>query len=154
MYKVLHIGDKDYKLEYSFEAAMYGECVKAMMNVLKLMGGGNDADIILGMADLPKTTIIVFYAGLLEHHGMEGDRSVPNIATAKSLARQYITEQGEECSFYTLMTVCTDQMGEDGFFKLVGLDTLMATEEQSEETMPAPKEPQDHKKRTRKTSAK
>lgn len=153
MYKLLNIDGKDYKLEYSFEASLYGECVKAMMNVMQLMGGGNDADIIEGMADLPRTTIIVFYAGLLEHHGIEGDNSVPNFATAKQLARQYILEQGENGSFYDLLTICSDQMGEDGFFKLVGLDTLMATD-QTEETAPTPKAPQDHKRKTRKSTAK
>ena len=40
MYKVLKIGDKDYKLEYGIEASLFDDCVKSVMNMLVSTSGG------------------------------------------------------------------------------------------------------------------
>lgn len=155
MYGTVKIGGKEYKLEYSFEASMYSDCVTAMITILQNMGSGDPHDIIESMGDLPRTAVTLFYAGLLEHHGIEGDNTVRNMADAKRLAKQYILEQGENGNFYTLLTLCVDQMGEDGFFKLVGLEELMSEDQTEEEIMPKPiPQPQDHKKKTRKATEK
>lgn len=153
MYSILKIGDKEYKLEFSFEASMYSDCVSSVMKILSGMSESDAESVISSMADLPKTAVTLLYAGLLEHHGYEGDRAVPDKRTAKALAKQWILEQGEEGNFYALMKLCIDQMGEDGFFKLTGLEDMMSPTEDEEEK-PVPKTPQDHKKKTRKATEK
>lgn len=154
MYQIIKIGGKDYKFEYSFEASMYSECVQAVMKIMTQMTNAEDFEaLITGMGDLPKTALTCFYAGLLEHHGIEGDNAVPDIHTAKLLAKQWILEKGEDGNFYELLTLCIDQMGEDGFFKLVGLETILNPTEEEEQPK-APKAPQDHKGKTRKATEK
>lgn len=144
MYKVIKIDGTDYKLEYSFEAALYEDCTEAVLNIFNLMSDGDSPEsIIKGMSNVPQTAITLFYAGLLEHHGDE----VRSIADAKKLAIAHIKSMDGDGSFYGLLKECIDQMGEDGFFKLVGLDELMSPEE---EPIQMPKTPQDHKPKTRK----
>lgn len=152
MYKIITIGKKDYKLEYSIEASLYGDCVSKLTGMLadiEIGGENNDVKSVLsGMSSLPQTTLTIFYAGLMENHGdhPNGDGSVPDIYSAKQLMAQYLREHAEddEGNFYSLMNLCINQMAEDGFFKLVGLDKIMQS--------PSPKKrvaktPQDHLKK-------
>ena len=143
MYSIVKIGGKEYKLEFSFEASMYSDCVSSVMNILGGLSGDDMRTQIASMSDIPKTAVTLLYAGLLEHHGEE-----LNLKDAKMLARQWILEQGEDGNFYALLKLCIDQMGEDGFFKLTGLEDMLTQEE--EEAKPAPKTPQDHKRKTTK----
>ena len=142
MYSIVKIGGKEYKLEFSFEASMYSDCVSSVMSVLGGLSGDDIRTQISSMSDIPKTAVTLLYAGLLEHHGDE-----LNFNDAKMLARQWILEQGEDGNFYALLKLCIDQMGEDGFFKLTGLEDML---NQEEEAKPAPKTPQDHKRKTTK----
>lgn len=142
MYSILKIGGKEYKLEFTFEASMYSDCVSSVMNILGGLSGDDIRTQIASMSDIPKTAVTLLYAGLLEHHGEE-----INLKDAKMLARQWILEQGEDGNFYALLKMCIDQMGEDGFFKLTGLEDML---NQGEEAKPAPKTPQDHKRKTAK----
>lgn len=143
MYKLLSINGKEYKLEYSVEAALYGDCVSKISKLMLGMNFAeekNDLRIMLdGFSDIPEIAVTVFYAGLIEAHGThpDGDGSVPDIYTAKKLAFEYIKENkdNENGSFYGIMRMCIDQMGEDGFFKLVGLnDMLEVTAEEKNQT--------------------
>lgn len=148
MYSILKIGDKEYKLEFSFEASMYSDCVNSVMRILRGLSDDEMENQIAGMSDIPKTAVTLLYAGLLEYP----ENGVPNLQTAKQLAKQWILEQGEDGNFYDLLRLCVDQMGEDGFFKLTGLESMMNPTE--EEEKPVPKTPQDHKKKVRKTTEK
>lgn len=132
MYKVLNIGGNDYKLEYSIEASLYADCISELTNILTDVGvAGVQKDvkkIISGIANVPKTALAMFYAGLMEAHGTHpgGDGKVPDINTAKKLISQYIKEHSEDGTgnFYSIMQMLIAQMEEDGFFKLIGLETL------------------------------
>ena len=57
----------------------------------------------------------------------DGDGSVPDIQTAKHLIAQYLKEHSEDDTgnFFGIMQMCIEQMGEDGFFKLTGLEGMM-----------------------------
>lgn len=152
MYKILNIGGQDYKLEFSVEASLYADCVSSLTGIMtdiEIAGSENDIKKVLsGISNIPQTTLTIFYAGLMEHHGThsEGDGKVPDIATAKRLISQYIKEHNEDDSgnFYGIMQMCIGQMGEDGFFKLVGLEAMMNS---MMENQKRPKKvPQDHKK--------
>lgn len=148
MYKVLNIGGQDYKLEFSVEASLYADCVSELTNILTDVGiAGIQKDvkmIISGISNVPKATLSMFYAGLMEAHGThpDGDGKVPDINTAKKLITQYIKEHSEDGlgNFYNIMQMLIAQMEEDGFFKLIGLETL------TEMMMDASKKPKDHKK--------
>ncbi|MCB7336327.1 hypothetical protein LI010_19930 [Enterocloster aldenensis] len=161
MYKVMKIGGKDYKIEFAVEAALYDGCISATM---ELIGGIAIAasekeikGIIAGMANIPQTALTLFYAGLMEHHGDSGDRTVLQIADAKQLIIQYFKEHPGD-SFYDVMNLMMDQMGEDGFFERVGLEKMMEKyfpEAMVEkDTKAVATIPQDHKSKTKKASGK
>lgn len=152
MYKVLNIGGQDYKLEFSIEASLYADCVSELTNILTDVGIAgiqkNVKMIISGISNVPKATLSMFYAGLMEAHGThpDGDGKVPDINTAKKLITQYIKEHSEDGlgNFYSIMQMLIAQMEEDGFFNLIGLETL------TEKMMDASKKPKENKKASEK----
>lgn len=128
MYKVLTIKNKDYRLEYTIEASLYSDCVREVSDIfMKLETESSAEDIIAKMADIPMSTLNIFYSGLLEHHGPEGDGSVKGLHDAKILAKELLKE-GK--SWMDILSMCLEQMGEDGFFKLIG---VIPTEEEIKE---------------------
>ena len=154
----LTIGNENYKIEYTIEASLCNECTEKITNLLtEIQTAENKEDIkkyISSIADIPQTTLSMFYAGLLEHHGEDGDRKVTSKSNAKKLIKQYIKEHenDEAGSFYGVMTMLIEQMGNDGFFKLIGLEQMMKDSETNEQK--TPKKPQDHKKKATKTTDK
>ena len=134
MYKVLRIGGRDYKMEYSVEASLYADCTSSLtglMTEIQIAGENKDIrKVISEISNIPQTALTIFYAGLMEHHGLhpDGDGTVPDIQTAKRLIVQYLKEHSEDDAgnFYSIMQMCIEQMGEDGFFKLTGLKGMMS----------------------------
>lgn len=138
MYKLLKIGEEDYKLEYSIEASLYADCLTSVTDIMNdISAAESSADVkqlFSGLANIPATTLTMFYAGLLEAHGPEGDGRVCSIADAKKLLAKYLKEHKDDKlgSFYGVMTICVEQMKEDDFFGLTGLNemfTIPAEEE-------------------------
>ena len=145
MYKVLPIDGKDWKIEYSIEASLYGECTEKLIEFMQTIAGGADElpenatseqitaarknfikEKISGICDITNTALTMFYAGLLEHHGPEGDRSVMSKKDAKQLVRKYFAEHVDDGTgnFYDLLQLLMEQMGEDGFFKMTGVEKI------------------------------
>lgn len=149
MYKVLNIDGQEYKLEYSIEASLYADCVSNLTCLMADIGMAEDnkdvKGILHGMSNVPQTALVLFYAGLMEAHGRHsnGDGRVPDLETAKRLIAKYIKEKAdtEDGNFYSIMEMCINQMTEDGFFKLVGLDRVIQAGKAKTK-----KVPQDHKK--------
>lgn len=133
MYKILRISGKDYKLEYSIEASLYADCTASLTGLMtEIQIAGEDKNVkkvVSEISNIPQTTLTIFYAGLMEHHGAhpDGDGSVPDIQTAKYLIAQYLKEHSDDetGNFFGIMQMCIEQMGEDGFFKLTGLEGMM-----------------------------
>lgn len=150
MYKVLTIGGEDYKFEFSIEASLYHECIEKITGLMFDIDAGSTSNdikqLLAGVSDIPGTAVICFYAGLLEHHGTdEGDGKVKNLGDAKRLAVKLLRDDNSEIdNWYDLFSLCVEQMGEDGFFDLVGLGGMLGTEKKE------PKKPQDHKKKVTK----
>ena len=144
---MIDIGGKEYEIEFTVEASLYNECTEKvaglMIEISEAQEKENIRSVISSMSDIPQTTLTMFYAGLLEHHGEDGDKSVLSKSDAKKLIKQYFKEHHDEESgnFYGFMEMLIEQMGEDGFFKQVG---LIQGAEQAEKTLKAP---QDHKKK-------
>lgn len=152
MYKVLTIGGKDYRLEYNIEASLYKDGVDRLINFLSgAFGASGEAEITKGLSkedktkvrielmnalreeviNLPDTALTLFYAGLLEYHGADGDGTILSKKDAKSLVKQLFEEQPEDgiCDFASLLSTCLDQMGEDGFFKKTGMERVVGQNE-------------------------
>lgn len=142
----LRIGEKDYELEYTFEAVLYERCIEKIVELFGSIAAANEVasgktdegvtkDALKQMVGIPRTTITLFYAGLLENNPVETEDA------AKALLKQYFKENpdAENGNFYGMMTAIMGQMDEDGFFKQIGLI--------SEEPESQPKVPQDHKKK-------
>lgn len=150
MYKVLNIGSKDYKLEYTIEASLYEDCVETMMNLFgsvavasnpeeatKGLEGENKARVEEGIVSslksqtfgLPKIALTLFYAGLMEHHGngRYGDGTVLSKEDAKQVIYQYFDEHKEDGTdtFADVLSICVNQMMEDDFFRRTGLEKLL-----------------------------
>lgn len=147
MYKILNIGGDEYKLEFSIEASLRNECIEKITEIMMLLSAadnnGDARDVLKGLSNIPGTALECFYSGLLEHHGSNGDGTVKNIGDAKRLVVSMIRDEESEYSNWNdIMTLCVNQMAEDGFFELVGL-----VDKKKE-----PKTPQDHKRKVRKVS--
>ena len=128
------IGGKEYTFEFSIEATLYNDVTESVMNAFIASGmaqnyasDGNVTSamksITSGMADVPQRAITMFYAGLLEHHGKNGDKTVTSINDAKRLIATYMKEN--HLSMYEVMGEMTEQMAEDNFFEMIGLDKMM-----------------------------
>lgn len=147
---VLKIEKKEYKIEFTIEASLCNECTEAITGLMTKIAESQSKQDIMGyisnMANIPQTTLTMFYAGLLEHHGEDGDNSVNSVSDAKKLIKKYFTENPEE-NFYSLMEKLIGQMSDDGFFKQIGLAQVVEASQTKEV-----KKPQDHKKSEKATN--
>lgn len=147
--KTLKIGGKDYTFEFSIEASLHDECIEKVTSLMVNSAKAGEEDgvnkIINVVSNIPKTALSMFYAGLIEHHGVPGDRTIMNESDAKELIKQYFVEHkdDEQGNFYSVMELMIACMADDGFFKRIGLEQMMGAN-QTEKT---PKTPQDHKKK-------
>ena len=150
--KRITIGKKEYTFEFTVEAALYDECTERLSGLfLKLGEGQENGDVkavLSGIANIPQTTLALFYAGLLEHHGDCGDETVLSKSDAKKLLKVYLEEHKEEENgdFYGILEMLMGCMEDDGFFKRTGLTRLFAQAQEQEKVIP---KPQDHKKSTK-----
>ena len=140
--KLITIGGKEYKFEFSIEASLYGEVTEKVASLMFALDEAGDNDdiqkMVSSLADVPKTSLTMFYAGLLEHHSHE----IRSIEDAKKLVKEYFSEDKEQ-NFYALMQDMIECMNDDDFFKQNGLGQMMAVPTEKEV-----KKPQDHKKKT------
>ena len=133
--KRITINGKEYTVEYTIEASLYDDCTLSMMDMFvkggMVQGAAQDRDIEGAMknlmetiANLPQKVLTLFYAGLLEHHGPEGDRSVQSRNDAKKILAKYLNENKK--SFRDVLEELTEVMVEDNFFDLIGLNQMTA----------------------------
>lgn len=144
--KVLEIGGKNYTFEFSIEASLYSECTEKVVELMSKMDEKDAKAVISGISNIPKVVITMAHAGLLEHHSEE----IKSENDTKALIKQYLVEHkdDEKGNFYSLMEEMFACMGDDGFFKLIGLETM------SEKTVKEMKKPQDHKGKATKATEK
>ena len=157
--KILTIGGRDYTFEFSIEASLYNECTEKITSLMVGVGQakeGEGADnnekvenVISTISNVPVVAMTMFYAGLLEHHGVNGDGSIKSMKDAKALVRQYLVEHKDDDkgNFYSVMDEMIECMEDDGFFELTGMTRMLKNGEE-EATKKAPKVPQDHKKKS------
>lgn len=137
--KTLKIGDKEYILEFSFEAACHKQLINKMFKLMSgsylgrsgLTGADDETKaerasaLIDGVADMysdiPDTVITAFYAGLLENN------AVLNEKEASKLLKQYFKENpdDESATFPGMFELIKECMQDDGFFKRTGLDKMI-----------------------------
>lgn len=148
----IKIGEKEYVLEFTFEAVEHKNLVQSMFNIMsgayivKTEENGVTAmiDGVSAMvADIPHICKIAFYAGLLEHNPVSEEE-------AKTLMKEYMKEN--KLSYSKLFEDLKGYMEDDGFFDLSGLNDMLQTmQESAEQTKKQPKTPQDHKKKSTST---
>lgn len=147
----LKIGEKDYKIEYTIEATLCDECVEKITDLMCKSVAAEDTTVIKAIVNsissIPSTALSMFYAGLLEHHGENGDNTVTSKKKAKELLKQYMEENkdNDEGNFYSLITILINEMAENDFFKLIGLEKMITNIQANEEVKKPKKQPQDHK---------
>lgn len=153
------VGGKVITLEYTFEAAERHECIDAAMDIF---GGTMTAkidsthseemqvrDFLMSLSDLPRMAMDMFYAGLLENHGPDGDGMIQSRADARHLYKQFCKEHPEDertMSYYALCTAIASQMEEDGFFKRTGMEDILDNLKNAAITKET-KKPADHKRK-------
>lgn len=149
---VLNIGGKNYTIEFTIEASLYSACTEKVTTLMVALSKTSSEEDVKGVvsaiADVPQTALTMFYAGLMENHGEE----IRSVADAKELIKVYFKERkdDEQGNFYALMELMIEQMGNDDFFKLIGLDKMFQEQSESNKTV---KKPQDHKKKATTTKA-
>lgn len=146
--KRITIDGKEYVFEFSIEASMYSECTENVMELFRTIGEAQSQEdareLIKGISNISTVAITMFYAGLMEHHGIEGDRTVLSLSDAKKLVKKYLSEHAEDGkgNLYSVMEEMMEVMADDGFFEVIGLAKMMRGEEEKQ-----PKTPQDRKKK-------
>lgn len=161
----IKVKGKEYKLEYTFEAALDKKCVDLCWNYFsgaymmkgQSLDGIEDKNVskvvtidkmIDVMSDAPQMTLYLFYAGLLENHSNE----IKSEDEARKLFKEFRKENkdDERATFAGMLNAIRDQMEEDGFFRDIGLQEFMDSMKNQEqtETPEVPKTPQDHKKKS------
>lgn len=159
MYKTLEINGNEYRLEFTIEASFYADCTTSLMQLLTNMDEAQSKKdlkkVFDEIANIPQVALTLFYAGLMEYHGIDGDGSVPNKATAKQLVKQLMKEHTEDelGTFDGILSMCIEQMAEDGFFKKVGLEGILEQAQPKTTRKRQPKTPQDHKSKVTKITA-
>lgn len=139
MYKLITVGGKDYKIEYSIEASLYKDCADSVLSTIGAAESTDEKAQINAISSMPLTVLNMLHAGLLEHHGFEGDGKVTTILDTKKILKEYMKEN--DTDFDSVANMLLTQMSEDGFFKLLGLDFSVSQPKEK-------KTPQDHKKKT------
>lgn len=140
----LTINGKEYTFKFSIEASLYNECTEATMNMFLSFGEAqgeaqiDESDDITGakqktmsairkafssVANIPQTALTLFYAGLMENHGVSGDNTVRSMTDAKKILADYLRES--ETNFYDVMNLMLECMGEDHFFELTGIAEIL-----------------------------
>lgn len=154
--RIINIGGKDYRFEFSIEASLSSECVEKTIEIFgeiaEASEKGSTKDFLRTISKTSNAAFHMFYAGLMEHHGIYGDKTVLNIRDAINVLKIYMNEHrdDEKGSYSDLMILMMEIMKEDGFFKMIGLDLA----EQTEEEEKLPKTPQDHKRKSTKATEK
>lgn len=140
--KKITIDGKEYTITFSIAASLYNECTEKIMDSFVAGGMIQEAAeskniesatkrVISTVANIPQKACVLFYAGLLENHGSEfGDGTVPTLKDATKLLATYRLEHsddndGKGISLYDIMSDMMDQIVEDHFFELIGLDRVM-----------------------------
>lgn len=157
--KAITVNGKEYKLEFTFEAAEHRDLVQKMFEILsgsylfrnsKISDMDKDSkermigDMVDGtsamVAEIPHICLVAFYAGLLENNPLpEGE--------AKKVMRAYMKEN--KISYSKLYEEIKNCMEDDGFFELSGLTDMVNQMNGTEKK--AVKTPQDHKKKSTST---
>lgn len=140
--KKITIDGKEYTITFSIAASLYNECTESIMDSF-VAGGmiqeaaesknidGATKRFVSTIANIPQKACVLFYAGLLENHGADyGDGSVPTLKDATKLLAKYLKEHkddnnGDGMSFYDVMTEMMEQIAEDNFFDMIGLNKVM-----------------------------
>ncbi len=131
--KRITINKKEYTFEFTIEASLYDDCTKSVMDIFVkggMMQGAAETNDMEGalenlldtIANIPQKALTLFYAGLLEHHGPEGDGTIQSKSDAKKVLTAYIKEENK--SFRDIFSEMMEQMAEDSFFDLIGLDKM------------------------------
>lgn len=161
--KRITIGGQEYTIEFSLEATLYNECTEKVMDMItsasvaraKIDNKEINAEekteialktIVTSAADIPNRALILFYAGLLEHHGTEsGDGSIKSKKDAKKLMKEYIDEH-EGMNLYDVMSEMMEEIMNDHFFEQIGADKMMENANKQIQNHQV-KTPQDHKRK-------
>ena len=172
--RLLTIGGNEYKVEFSFEAAEYKDCVDKVFKVVSgvyimkrgITGKEDKSEMATAMmdgtadmfSDMASLSITCLYAGLLENNPVEDEKA------ARALFKQFVKENpdDERATFPGMYEFLKKCMEEDGFFKLTGLDKYLkdmseamekaikeAEKEKEQSTLP--KVPTDRKRKSTST---
>lgn len=131
--KKITIGKKEYTFEFTIEASLYDDCTKSVMDnfvkagmakgALEMKDAEGAVDALIDtIANLPQKTLTLFYAGLLEHHGSEGDGSIAGKPEAKKVLKTYLEESNK--TFRDVFEEMMETMANDNFFDLIGLNQM------------------------------
>ncbi|MGN0378541.1 MAG: hypothetical protein ACI4EU_03025 [Butyrivibrio sp.] len=129
--KTIKIGEQEYTLEFTFEAAECKNLIQNMFNLLTgayMVNGDNAMQAMINgsanmLSEIPHICITAFYAGCLENNPVTEQE-------ARKLLKQYMKENN--LTFSNVIKDIQECMKDDGFFRLTGLETMMESFNQPE----------------------
>ncbi len=123
--KEITVGGKDYKLEFTFDAAEDKNLVQRMFNFMSgayiLKGGKNMAQAVLDgvsdmISDIASVCVVAIHAGCIANNPVSMDE-------AKKITRGYLKENNS--NYRKLFEEIKTWMEEDGFFDLSGINDML-----------------------------
>lgn len=147
--RALQIGDEIKKIEFGFEATEQKEFNKILLDLLfdfvdAKAGDTQEPEVKKTRAEIrkeniekittsititPDTVLTMFHAGLLEHHGEYGDKTVTTREDARKYLKMYLTdkEAGEKRTYYSAMNFLMGQVIEDEYLDLIGITEMFSS---------------------------
>ena len=152
--KKIMIDGKEYTIEFTIEATLYDTGIEEVLNQMIGLGvieeEANKANTVEERLNVlrayvresstfARDAVSMFFAGLVEHHGINGDGSITTKQDAMALMKKYLNETAD-LDMYTVYTEMIEEIAKDNFFKKIGYEKMFETPK---------KVPQDHKKKSK-----
>ena len=134
--RIIKIEEKEYKMEYTFEAAMDEDCVSKTFKLLTSTTPTEEEALKL-IGATPKSVTEIWSVGFRENH--------PEVTVddAKALLKKYMV--AEKKSFMAILSEIVECMGDDGFLQMIGLGEIIQATTENKKVVPT-----DHKKKSTK----
>lgn len=122
----LVINEKEYTIEFGMEAALCPEVIEVVARlVIENFAKQTDIRKINSfMAAVPRATVTLLYAGLLEHHGEDANKTIKSEKDAKFLLKSYF-KSNPGVSFIDLLNELLEQIIEDNFVEKTGVSNFL-----------------------------
>jgi len=119
----LTINGKKYTFCYTIAATLCDDLLENVVAIAGAANGDEESASLVIAGRLPKLTKALFYGGILQMHGEDGDNTVKSAKDADRLLKQYMQENDgkREGTLIYIFNALYEQMGQDNFLSRIGI---------------------------------